>query len=160
MIVSAFVTMKTNMGMELKIYSAETDTSLELEYADSGIQAGFPSPAQDYAGETIDLNRDLIQHPASTFYGRVVGDSMREEGISEGDILVIDKSLEPEDGDLAVCCLDGDFTLKRIKFDRRSKKLYLVPSNRNYQPIEVTPENEFMVWGVVLYTIKSNRRRR
>lgn len=146
--------------MELKIFSADTDTSLELEYADSGIHAGFPSPAQDYAGETIDLNRDLIQHPASTFYGRVVGDSMREEGISEGDILVIDKSLEPEDGDLAVCCLDGDFTLKRIKFDRRSKRLYLVPSNHNYQPIEVTPENEFMVWGVVIYTIKSNRRRR
>lgn len=146
--------------MDLEIYRADTESKLELEYAQGGIRAGFPSPAQDFAGETIDLNKDLIQHPASTFYGRVVGDSMFEEGIAEGDILVIDKSIEPEDGDLAVCCLDGDFTLKRIKFDRKSDKLYLMPSNRSYAPIEVTPENEFMVWGVVLYTIKPNRRRR
>ncbi len=146
--------------MDLEIYRADTESKLELEYAQGGIRAGFPSPAQDFAGETIDLNKDLIQHPASTFYGRVVGDSMIEEGIAEGDILVIDKSIEPEDGDLAVCCLDGDFTLKRIKFDRKSDKLYLMPSNRSYAPIEVTPENEFMVWGVVLYTIKPNRRRR
>ncbi|MCM1310153.1 MAG: translesion error-prone DNA polymerase V autoproteolytic subunit [Bacteroides sp.] len=145
--------------MDLEIYSANTETELELEYADGGIHAGFPSPAQDYAGETIDLNKDLIQHPASTFYGRVVGDSMQEEGITEGDILVIDKSIEPEDGDLAVCCLEGEFTLKRFKLDRKSQKLYLMPSNRNYSPIEVTTENEFMVWGVVLYTIKPNRRR-
>lgn len=145
--------------MELQIFKAETESQLELEYADAGIRAGFPSPAQDYVGETIDLNRDLIRHPASTFYGRVVGDSMSGEGITEGDILVIDKSIEPEDGDLAVCCLDGDFTLKRIKMDRRTRRLYLMPSNSAYKPIEVTPDNEFMVWGVVLYTIKSNRRR-
>ncbi|MDE6366760.1 MAG: translesion error-prone DNA polymerase V autoproteolytic subunit [Muribaculaceae bacterium] len=146
--------------MNLEIFKAGTETVLELEYADAGIQAGFPGPAQDYAGETIDLNKDLIRHPASTFYGRVSGSSMCEEGINDGDILVIDKSIEPEDGDLAVCCLDGDFTLKRIKFDRRSSRLYLMPSNRSYQPIEVTPDNEFMVWGVVTYTIKANRKRR
>lgn len=145
--------------MEIQIFKADTDSQLELEYADAGIRAGFPSPAQDYVGETIDLNRDLIRHPASTFYGRVVGDSMSGEGITEGDILVIDKSIEPEDGDLAVCCLDGDFTLKRIKIDRRTRRLYLMPSNSAYKPIEVTSDNEFMVWGVVLYTIKSNRRR-
>lgn len=145
--------------MKIQIFKADTDSQLELEYADAGIRAGFPSPAQDYVGETIDLNRDLIRHPASTFYGRVVGDSMSGEGITEGDILVIDKSIEPEDGDLAVCCLDGDFTLKRIKIDRRTRRLYLMPSNSAYKPIEVTPDNEFMVWGVVLYTIKSNRRR-
>lgn len=145
--------------MELEIFRASTDTELELEYADAGIRAGFPSPAQDYAGETIDLNKDLIQHPASTFYGRVAGDSMSGEGINDGDILVIDKSVEPEDGDLAVCCLDGDFTLKRIKIDRTTRKLFLIPSNPKYNPIEVTEENEFMVWGVVLYTIKQNRRR-
>lgn len=145
--------------MELEIYGADTDTSLELEYADAGIRAGFPSPAQDYAGETIDLNKDLIRHPASTFYGRVTGDSMMEEGITEGDILVIDKSIEPEDGDLAVCCLDGDFTLKRIKLGKDGR-LWLMPSNHHYSPIEVTPDNEFMVWGIVMYTIKHNRRRK
>ncbi len=144
---------------EVEIYKADTHSELELEYADAGIHAGFPSPAQDYAGETIDLNKDLIQHPASTFYGRVVGDSMQDEGITEGDILVIDKSIEPEDGDMAVCCLNGEFTLKRIKIDHISQKLYLMPSNRKYSPIEVMPENEFMVWGVVLYTIKPNRRK-
>lgn len=142
----------------LKIYRADTRSTLPLTYADGGIRAGFPSPAQDYITETIDLNKDLIRHPASTFYGRVVGDSMSGEGITDGDILVIDKSIEPEDGDLAVCCLDGEFTLKRIKIEGFNRIL-LIPSNPAYNPIEVTPENEFMVWGVVLYTIKSNRRR-
>lgn len=145
--------------MELEVFGADVKSALELEYADAGIRAGFPSPAQDYLNETIDLNRDLIPHPASTFYGRVVGDSMSEEGIAEGDILVIDKSIEPEDGDLAVCCLDGDFTLKRIKMTR-DNKLYLIPSNHRYEPIEVTADNEFMVWGIVLYTIRNNRRRK
>ena len=147
------------MSGDLKIYPADVSTVLELSYADDGIRAGFPSPAQDYVHDCIDLNRDLIEHPSSTFYGRVVGDSMSEEGITEGDILVIDKSLDPENGDLAVCCLDGEFTLKRIEItpDRR---LLLMPSNRNYQPVEVTEDNEFMVWGIVVYTIKANRRRR
>lgn len=153
------------MGMDdgkvtLRLYRADTSTELPLAFADDGIRAGFPSPGQDYITETIDLNKDLIRHPASTFYGRVVGDSMCGEGITEGDILVIDKAVEPEEGDLAVCCLDGEFTLKRIQFSPDRKTLYLVPSNPEYAPIEVTAENEFMVWGVVLYTIKANRRRR
>lgn len=144
--------------MAIDIYRIDTSTHYGLQYADAGIRAGFPSPAQDYITETIDLNKDLIRHPASTFYGRVVGDSMAEEGITEGDILVIDKSIEPENGDLAVCCLDGEFTVKRIRITR-GNKIYLMPSNRHYKPIEVTPDNEFMVWGIVMYTIKPNRRR-
>lgn len=143
----------------VELYMADTGTELELAYADGGIRAGFPSPAQDYITGTIDLNKELIEHPASTFYARVVGDSMEEEGITEGDILVVDKSVEPEHGDLAVCCLDGEFTLKRLRFTA-SNGLYLMPSNRRYRPIAVTAENNFMVWGVVIYTIKSNRRRR
>ncbi len=142
---------------ELELFRPDLSTEMPLQYADDGIRAGFPSPAQDYISETIDLNKDLIRHPASTFYGRVVGDSMIEEGIEEGDILVIDKSLEPENGDLAVCCLDGEFTLKRIKITREDR-IYLMPSNRRYRPIEVTPDNEFMVWGIVTYTIKANRQ--
>ena len=143
----------------IEIYRPDFSTSLPLQYADGGIRAGFPSPAQDYISETIDLNRDLIRHPASTFYGRVVGDSMIEEGIEEGDILVIDKSVEPENDDLAVCCLDGEFTLKRIHITR-DRRVFLMPSNRRYKPIELTRDNEFMVWGIVMYTIKANRRRR
>lgn len=142
----------------IRIYRAECITSLELSYADAGIKAGFPSPAQDYISETIDLNRDLIPHPVSTFYGRVTGDSMIDEGIEEDDILVIDKSLSPEEGDLAVCCVDGEFTLKRIHIGDGC--VWLIPSNRNYKPIKVTPDNEFMVWGIVTYTIKANRKRR
>ena len=103
------------MSTNVKIFRPDTSTELPLIYADAGIRAGFPSPAQDYISETIDLNKDLISNPASTFYGRVVGDSMIEEGITEGDILVIDRSVEPENDDLAVCCLDGEFTLKRIR---------------------------------------------
>lgn len=143
----------------IQLYLIDTSTVLPLLYADAGIRAGFPSPAQDYISESIDLNKELIEHPASTFYAKVMGDSMADEGITEGDILVIDKSITPEHGDLAVCCLDGEFTLKRLNFVSNSC-LYLMPSNRKYKPIEITKDNSFMVWGIVLYTIKANRRRR
>lgn len=147
------------MSALFNLYPADISTALPLPYADGGIRAGFPSPAQDYLSESIDLNKDLIRHPASTFYARVIGDSMAGEGITEGDILVIDKSVDPEHGDLAVCCLDGEFTLKRLRF-MSDNRLYLMPSNRKYRPIEITRETDFSVWGVVLYTIKANRRRR
>lgn len=142
----------------IQLFNADTATTLPLLFADGGIRAGFPSPAQDYISESIDLNKTLIRHPAATFYAKVVGDSMSAEGITEGDILIIDRSLEAEHGDLAVCCIDGEFTLKRLCLNR-GNKIYLMPSNRKYRPIEVTPGNDFMVWGVVIYTIKANRRR-
>lgn len=88
---------------KLIIHKIDISSSLPIPYADEGIRAGFPSPAQDYMEQAIDLNKKIVRHPASTFYGRVVGDSMRDEGIEEGDILVIDKSLELMDDDLAVC---------------------------------------------------------
>ena len=84
---------------------------------------------------------------------------MSEEGITEGDILVVDKSIEPEDGDLAVCCVEGEFTLKRLRFSSGGI-LYLMPSNHRYNPIKITGDTNFCVWGIVLYTIKSNRRSR
>ena len=145
--------------IRLTIFNADTDTQLELPYADAGVRAGFPSPGQDYINESIDLNRDLIRHPTATFYARVVGDSMAHEGIEEGDILVVDRALEPINGDLAVCCLDGEFTLKRLKI-RDNGSIVLMPSNPRYEPIEVGPDNELMIWGVVSYTIKANRRPR
>ena len=143
----------------IQIYRADTSTILPLVFADAGIKAGFPSPAQDYITESIDLNKELIRHPASTFYAKVVGDSMSSEGITEGDILIVDRSIEAEHGDLAVCCLDGEFTLKRLCLNR-GDRIYLMPSNRKYKPIEVTKDNDFMIWGVVIYTIKANRRRK
>jgi DNA polymerase V len=142
----------------LTIYKVDAESHLPLPYADEGIRAGFPSPAQDYMELAIDLNKELIKHPTSTFYGRVVGNSMKDEGIEEGDILVIDKSLELMDDDLAVCFIDGDFTVKRVRLE--SDAAWLVPSNVKYPPIKVTKDNEFMVWGIVTYTIKKNRRKR
>ncbi|MBQ7042348.1 MAG: translesion error-prone DNA polymerase V autoproteolytic subunit [Muribaculaceae bacterium] len=142
----------------IDIFNSDVSTHAPLPYANEGIQAGFPSPAQDYINETIDLNRELIKHPAATFFGRVSGDSMIEEGIEEGDILVIDKSLEPMNGDLAVCCVDGDFTLKRILLEDDCLKL--IASNKMFKPIEITADDSFYIWGIVTYTIKKNRRRR
>lgn len=144
--------------MPIKIYNSDIASEIKLPYADEGIQAGFPSPAQDFISESIDLNRELIEHPAATFYGRVVGESMIKEGIEEGDVLIIDRSIEPYNKDLAVCCIDGDFTLKRIQIE--SDKVWLIPSNELYDPILVTPENQFSIWGVVTYVIKKYRRPR
>ena len=142
----------------LEIHSIDISTSLPLQYADGGIRAGFPSPAQDYLEQAIDLNKEIVKHPASTFYGRVVGDSMRDEGIEEGDILVIDKSLELMDDDLAVCFIDGEFTVKRVRLEKDAA--WLVPANPDYPKIKITADNDFIVWGIVTYTIKKNRRKR
>lgn len=141
-----------------QLFIADTDSHLPLNYADGGIRVGFPSPAQDYMSESIDLNRTLVKHPSATFYARVTGDSMEEEGIADGDLLIIDKSLQAEHGDLAVCCLNGEFTLKRLRYRDGGARMQLMPSNRRYRPIDVTPDDDFMVWGVVTYTVKANRR--
>ena len=144
--------------MSLKVYKADITSHAELPYVEGGIQAGFPSPAQDFINETIDLNKELINHPAATFYGRVVGDSMIKEGIEGGDVLIIDRSLEPHNKDLVVCCIDGEFTLKRIQVE--SNKVWLIPSNELFDPILVTQDNQFSIWGVVTYVIKKYRRPR
>lgn len=125
--------------------------------AQSGIHAGFPSPATDYMTQAIDLNKELVRHPAATFYGRVVGDSMIDAGVDEGDILVIDKSLEPQDGDMAVCFVDGEFTLKYLRF--HPDGLTLQPANDRYPSIEVGEDTDFKVWGIVTYVIKNVRAR-
>lgn len=142
----------------LEIHSIDLSTSLPLPYAEGGIRAGFPSPAQDYMELAIDLNKEIVKHPASTFYGRVIGDSMRDENIEEGDILVIDKSLDFFDNDLAVCFIDGEFTVKRVKLE--DEGAWLIPANPDYPKIRVTADNDFLIWGIVTYTIKKNRRRR
>ena len=140
----------------IDFYSANTETSLSLPLVDGGIAAGFPSPAQDYIDLKIDLNKELIANPSSTFYGRVKGSSMQDAGIVDGDILVIDKSIEPQDGDTAVCFIDGEFTLKYIKIEPDA--VYLVPANPKFQSIKITEENYFCIWGVVTYSIKSHKK--
>lgn len=149
--------MSKNNKNNLTIYKVDTDSCMPLPYADEGIRAGFPSPAQDYLSQAIDLNNELIRHPASTFYGRVSGDSMKDAGLSDGDILVIDKSIEPKTGHMAVCFIDGEFTIKYIQIEKNV--VWLIPANDKYQPIKVTEENDFMIWGIVTYSIKKHNRR-
>ena len=123
--------------------------------AQDGIHAGFPSPATDYMTQAIDLNKELVRHPAATFYGRVVGDSMIDAGVDEGDILVIDKALEVKDGDMAVCFVDGEFTLKYLSI--KEDEIVLKPANPKYPEIVITEGVDFKMWGVVTYIIKKVR---
>lgn len=140
--------------MNIEDFNKETAPDQEQfpVMAQSGIHAGFPSPATDYMTQAIDLNKELVRHPAATFYGRVVGDSMIDAGVEEGDILVIDKSLEPQEGDMAVCFVDGEFTLKHLHFHEGG--ITLRPANSAYPEIELSEGMEFKVWGVVTYVIK------
>lgn len=117
-----------------------------------GIKAGFPSPAQDFSEPSLDLNRHVIKNSASTFYARIDGNSMEDAGIADGDIVVIDKSLEPANNKIAVCYLDGEFTLKRLHV--RQDGIWLMPENPDYEPVRVTDDNHFMIWGIVTYVIK------
>jgi DNA polymerase V len=144
---------KLHQSSTLDLYSALTDTALSLPLASDKISAGFPSPASDFVDVAIDLNKHLIKHPSSTFFGRVRGQSMQDVGISDGDLLVIDKSLEPEDGKIAVCFIDGEFTVKRIRLEKDG--CYLMPANEAFKPIHVTADNEFLLWGIVTHVIKS-----
>lgn len=149
--------MNQNRMNNLIIYQVDTDSYMPLPYADEGIRAGFPSPAQDYISQVIDLNKELIKHPSTTFYGRVTGDSMKDAGLSSGDILIIDKSLEPKTGDVAVCYIDGEFTVKYIRIE--TNVIWLIPANEAYEPIKVTAENDFIIWGIITYSIKNHTRR-
>ena len=120
---------------------------------EQGISAGFPSPADDFKEIRISLDKELVKNKESTFYARVSGDSMEGAGISDGDLLVIDRSIEPKNNKIAVCLLDGDFTVKRI--NRKGRKLYLKPENENYKEIHVDEESELLIWGIVTFVIKS-----
>ena len=136
----------------LEFYFADYTSELELPFVDAGIKAGFPSPADDFIELTIDLNKHLIKHKDSTFFAKVKGHSMKNAGIFDGDLLVIDKSLAPQDGKIAICQIDGEFTVKRIKIEKDI--VWLIAENEDYPPIKVTPENELLIWGIVTASIK------
>lgn len=136
------------------IFSYDASGEVNGILSESRVAAGFPSPSDDSCGTALNLNSLLIKHPASTFFVRVSGESMRDDAIRNGDILVVDRSVEPYDGCIAVCCIDGEFTLKRIRRD--GKRLWLMPSNPDFKPIEVMEGNDFTVWGVVRYSISKH----
>lgn len=146
---------RIHTGPILDFYTADLTTELELPVANTGISAGFPSPAEEYEEVRLDLNKALIKHPAATFYARVKGSSMTDAGILDGDLLVIDKSLDPKSGDIAVCFLDSEFTVKRI--EQLDDALYLMPANEKYQPIKISEESDFRVWGIVTFVIHKTR---
>jgi DNA polymerase V len=143
--------MKTELT-NLQIFIPDQVSQMELKYIGQQISAGFPSPAEDYLEPMLDLNRTLIKNPSSTFYGRVKGLSMKDAGVDNGDLLVIDKALDFRHEALCVCFINGEFTLKKIK--REKDKIWLIPANQEYQPLEVPEDADFMVWGIVTYIIK------
>lgn len=147
------MTLKLHTGNIIDIFSADTEIELNLPFVDNGISAGFPSPALDFVDISIDLNKHLIKHPSATFYGRVKGDSLKNAGIHNGDMLIIDRSLEPQNGKIAVCYIDGEFTAKRIKIEK--DVVWLIAENENYPPIKVTEANDFLIWGIVTHVIKN-----
>lgn len=138
----------------IKLLKGEWLSRLSLALAPN-IKAGFPSPADDYLRDSLDFNRDLIKNPEATFYGRVSGDSMRDAGINEGDIAVIDRSLQPTDRDVIVAYVNEEFTIKYLDLTHKEEGyIELQPANPNYSPIRIDSTDNFRVWGVVVWTIK------
>lgn len=139
---------------EIKIsqLNQEEEMTSGLQFFEGRVQAGFPSPAQGEYADSIDLNRALITNPAATFCARVIGNSMVDVGINEGDLLIIDRSLTPHDGSIAVCFIDGDFTVKRLSV--KEEGLFLTPANASYPELRVAEDSHFEVWGVVSHIIK------
>ncbi|RMH61397.1 MAG: LexA family transcriptional regulator [Bacteroidetes bacterium] len=115
------------------------------------IDAGFPSPADDHLDQSLDLNEYLIRHPAATFFVRVQGRSMTGAGIRDGDLLIVDRSLEPRPGDVVVAALDGELTVKRLQ--RQGGRIWLQASHPSFPPIEIEEEMDVRVWGVVTHAI-------
>jgi len=136
----------------LNFFVPKADNGIGQWLAEEGISAGFPSPADDFKEIRISLDKELVKNKDATFYARVDGDSMIGAGLEDGDLLVIDRSLNPENGKIAVCLIDGDFTVKRIKKEKH--KLFLAPENKKYKKIEIKEENELIIWGIVEYVIK------
>jgi DNA polymerase V len=134
-----------------EIFSFRAGQRISLPLASASVRAGFPSPAEDHIEKWIDLNDELIQHPAATFFVRVHGESMHDVGIHSGDILIVDKALEVKNHKIVVAVLNGEFTVKRIEIKQGS--IYLLPENSRFSAIEVSKEAEFQVWGVVTNVI-------
>jgi len=136
----------------LNFFIPKKENGIGQWLAEEGISAGFPSPADDFKEARISLDRELVKNKEATFYARVNGDSMVEAGLDDGDLLVIDRSKNPENGKIAVCLIEGGFTVKRIK--KEKNKLFLIAENKKYKPIELSEGNELIIWGIVEYVIK------
>ncbi len=129
----------------------EASISLPLPLFTTAVQAGFPSPAESDVEKTLDLNELLISHPAATFFVRVIGDSMQGAGIFSGDILIVDRSIEPAENKIVVAIVNSEFTVKRLK--RKKGRILLAAENPGYPSLEMKEGTDFQVLGVVTYVI-------
>ena len=134
------------------IWLVDDSQSVELPYYDTKVQAGFPSPAEDHLEQRLDLNTLVIDNPSATFFVRVAGESMRGIGITDGDILVVDRSIESWENRIVVAVIDSEFTIKR--FTKRNGTVVLEAENPDYPSIRITEEIDYSVWGVVCWTLK------
>jgi DNA polymerase V len=145
--------------MQVQILTPQLETTYKLPIFISQVQAGFPSPATDYEETKLDLNSHLIANPNSTFFVRIDGESMVGCGIKSGDIAIVDRSLEPKHNDIILAVVDGDFTIKRldIREINHHKTIRLLPENEEFEPIIITENIVFQIWGVVTYTINKTK---
>jgi DNA polymerase V len=139
-------------SQNLTFFTPEISNGSGALFFDTGISAGFPSPAEDFKQQRISLDKELIKNTEATFFVRVSGQSMIGAGLDDSDLLVIDRSLEPQHNKIAVCFLDGEFTVKRLKV--KHDGIWLQPENPEYEPIKITKENDFVIWGIVTNVIK------
>ena len=144
--------MSIKKNNKLTFFLPDFESDLRIPFVKEGVSAGFPSPAADFMETSIDLNKELTDNPLATFYIKVKGNSMIDAGINDNDVLVVDRSLEPQNNKIAICFIDGEFTVKRILVEQDC--LYLMPENSSYSPIKVTEENQLIIWGMVTYVIK------
>ncbi len=136
----------------LTFYTPSFATPLARPMLAFPVSAGFPSPADDYLEGRIDLNQHLIRHPAATFFVRVKGDSMTGAGIHDGDLLIVDRAAECVSGCIVVARIADEFTLKRVRKD--GTRVFLMPENERFQPIEVTEGSDFEIWGRVTGSVR------
>ncbi len=134
-----------------EIYSPHRIRHLSLPLAESLVAAGFPSPADDYIAKDLDLNEYLVANPAATFFVRVSGESMIDAGIHDGDLLVVDRSLEASSGRIVIAVIDGEMMVKR--FCRLGGKVFLMAESEEYPPLEIRRETDLVIWGVVTYVV-------
>ena len=145
--------MSVKKSNTLTFFVPDFTSELKIPYIKEGVSAGFPSPAADFSENNIDLNKELSENPLATFYIKVKGNSMIDAGINDKNVLVVDRSMEPQNNKIAICFIDGEFTVKRIQVEKDC--LYLMPENPKFSPIKVTEENELIIWGIVTYVIKA-----
>jgi DNA polymerase V len=140
-----------NSSFIKEIYSSAGDISLQRPLFLSGVSAGFPSPADEYLDQKLDLNEHLVKNPAATYFVRVAGDSMTGAGINDNDILVVDRSLEPSSSNIVIAIVNGELTVKRLIKTRNSCRL--IAENPDYPPLEINEDTPLEIWGVATYAI-------